>query len=119
MRNVEPARFHDQRFHLAREQVVAVGSGSAGDFSDNGANAGTRFKQAVCKQSCDDLVRGIGVDMGFAAERADRRKSVAGSQLAGNDGARRSENDLLADGNARPEVDAERDHVCTMTASTP
>ena len=104
---------------LEAQQVVARTQRGVAWRGDDRADSGMRFKQTVGEQRGDDLVRGVGVDVRFAAECADRGERVSGTELAGDDSPGGGVDDLLADGDAGAKMDDERNHMCTITASTP
>jgi hypothetical protein len=98
--------------------VGALLAAGVGQDSDHGADSGAGFKQALAHQMGNDLVRCIGIDLEFFAQGADGGERVTGAQLAGDHGFFRRVDDLLEERDAGAEVDAERNHMCTMTVST-
>jgi hypothetical protein len=108
----------DEGFDLGAEEFAAGAEGGVAERGDDGADAGVGLEEVFGEESGDDLGGGVGVDVGFAAEGADGGEGVAGTKLAGDDGALGGVDDLLGDGEAGLELDAEGDHVCTITDST-
>jgi len=109
----------DERLDLMGEQVAAAALRCAGQSGDDGTDAGTRLDDALRQERGYNLGGGVGIDVGFAAENTDRGKGISGLQLSGDDCTLGSVNNLLEDGDTGPKLDAERNHVCTITASTP
>ena len=97
-------------FNLAAQQLGAFGFGGFRGFGDDGANSSAVFQQAFSQQLRDDLVRGVGIDFEFFAERADGGERVAGSHLARDHGLLGGVDHLLKERDARPELDTEGDH---------
>lgn len=119
MVNAETFRFDYKLLDFVPEEIGFFGFGGGRALGDNGSGTGTDFEKAGVHKAGDDLVRCVGIDFEFAAEDADRRKIVAGTESAGDDGFRGSVDDSLVKRRARSEVDVERDHlVCTMSHST-
>jgi len=114
----EELGFDDERLNLTGEQVATGALRCARQSGDDGADAGVRLEELFGEQSSNDFGGGVGIDVGFAAERANGGKWVSGPQLTGDDGTLGGVNNLVRDGNARAKLDAERNHVCTITAST-
>ena len=56
-------------------------------------------------------MRGVRIDFEFAAEDTDRRKIVARTESARDDGFGGSVDDLLVQRRARSEIDVERNHL--------
>ncbi len=110
--------FDYQRLDLPLQQLTAGAQSGALRRSDHGADSGMRFQKAFGEQRGDDLVRGVGVDMLFAAEDSHRRKGVSRAELAGDDRTLGCVDDLLEDRNAGPKLDVEGRHSCTITDST-
>ena len=108
--NAEFLSFHHELFDFLAEQLRALGIPGFGQSGDDSADSGLWFKQAGGDESSDDFVGGVGVDFQFTAKHTDGGKGIAGAYLAGYDRFLRGVNDLLIDGNAGPEVDAEGDH---------
>src|SRR5258708_5440183 len=71
------------------------------------ADAGMGFEQAFGDEVGDDLVGGVGVDLEFFAEGADGGEGVSGAELAGDHGLLGGVDDLLEEGDAYAEWDAE------------
>jgi hypothetical protein len=55
-------------------------------------------------------VGGVGIDFEFFAEETDGGECISGTQLAGNDALGGGVDNLLVKGDARPKVNAKRDH---------
>ena len=101
-----------------RSSVVLARPRGRRRLRDARADARVHLQQAERGQLRDGLLRGVGVDAQRLAERADRRKGVAGLQVAADHRARDRRHELLVDGHAGHEVDAERQHKCISTTST-
>ena len=100
------------------QQLAAGAQGGALRRSDHGTDSRVRFEKAFGEQRSDDFVRGVGVDVLFAAEDSHRRKGVSRAELAGYDRTLGRVDYLLEYGNAGPKLDAEWCHSCTITDST-
>jgi hypothetical protein len=111
--------FDDQLFYLLAEELGALFATGVGEGRDYGADAGMGFEQAFGDEMGDDLVGGVGVDLEVFAEGADGGEWVSGAELAGDHGLLGCVDDLLEEGDAYAEWDAEGNHVCTITRSTP
>ena len=107
-----------QLLALPLQQLTAGAQSGALRRGDHGADSGVRFEETFGKQRRDDLVRGVGVDVVFAAENSHRRKGVSRAELAGYDRALGCVDDLLEDWNAGSKLDVEWCHMCTITDST-
>ena len=113
--NSELLRLDHQFLDLPAEQLRPLSSRSRPRRCHDGTDAGADLKQSVRHQVRYDLVRCVGVDLEFPAQMPDRGKRISGSQLPDDDRLFRRVHDLLADGNARPEVDSEGDqNACTI-----
>jgi hypothetical protein len=99
--------------------LSAVLAGGVGEGGDDGTDAGMGFEESLVDEVGDYLVGGVGVDVELAAQGADGGEGIAGAKLAGDDGLLRSVDDLLEEGNTNAKWDPERNHVCTITCSTP
>jgi len=110
--------FDHQGFDLPLQQLAAGAQGGTLRRGDHCADSGVRFEKAFGKQRGNDLVRGVGVDVLFAAEDSHRRKGVSRAELAGYDRTLGRVDYLLEYGNAGPKLDAEWCHSCTITDST-
>lgn len=108
----------DERFNLMAEEFFASTQRGVSQCCHDGAYAGIGFEKFFGEKCGDDFVRRVGIDVGFAAERADRREDVARAELAGDDGALGGVDDLLEDRFAGTKLDSERNHLRTITAST-
>lgn len=116
--DAEALGFDDELLDLAGQELSAFFAGRVGARGDDVADTGAGFEKAVTDELRDDLVGGVGVDLEFAAEGADRREGLAGKELAGDHRLLRGVDDLLEERDAGPEVDAEGNHNCTITHST-
>jgi hypothetical protein len=76
------------------------------------------LEDAFGDQLDDYLVGRVWIDFQGFAEFANRRKRITWTHLAGDHGFFGGVDDLLVEGEAGFERDAEGDHLCIMTAST-
>ena len=117
--DAEALGFYDQLFDLLAEELGALLAAGVGEGGDYGADAGMGFEQAFSDEVGDDLMGGGGVDLEVFAEGADGGDWVSGAELAGDHGLLGGVDDLLEEGDADAEWDAEGNHVCTITRGTP
>jgi len=111
-------RFDDELLDLAAEEFGAFFACGVRAGGDDVADAWPGFEKAVADKLRDDLVGGIGIDLEFAAEGTNRGEWVAGKKLTRDHRLLRRIDDLLEERDAGPEMDAERNHDCTITHST-
>ena len=116
--DAEALGFDDELFDLVAKELGALFFGGVGEWSDDSADAGAGFEQALGDQVRDDLVRGVGIDLEVFGEDADRREGIAGAKLAGDHRLFGGVDDLLEERDAGAELDSERDHSSTITDST-
>jgi hypothetical protein len=116
--DAEALGFDDEFFDLVAEELGALLAGRVGQRGDDGADAGAGFEQPLGDEVGDDLVRGVGVDLELLGQGADGGEGIAGAQLAGDHRLLGGVDDLLEERDAGAELDAKRDHVCTITDST-
>jgi len=102
--------FHDKFFDLTAQQLGAFRTSSLGQSGYDGADSGLGFEQAGGDKRGHYFVSGVGIDFEFLAESPHRGKRIATANLAGDDGFLGGVDDLLVDGDAGPEVDAEGNH---------
>jgi hypothetical protein len=117
--DAEALGFYDEFFDLLAEELGALLAAGVGEGRDYSADAGVGFEQAFGDEMGDDLVGGVGVDLEVFAEGADGGEWVSGAELAGDHGLLGGVDDLLEEGDAYAEWDAEGNHVCTITRGTP
>ena len=95
--------FDHQPLGILLENVPAGRRAAGARFGHDRADARPHREQPFFGERADDLVGGVGVDLERLAEGADRRKRIAGPQLAGDDGPPDGVDDLLVDRRAGTE----------------
>jgi hypothetical protein len=111
--------FDHKLLEFVLKEISFFGFGRSWELGDNSRRTRTDLEKARVDKTGDDFVRRVGIDLEFAAEDTDRRKIVAWTELARDDGLCRGVHDLLVERRAGSEVDVEGDHlVCTMTGNT-
>jgi len=108
--NTETFSFDNELLDLVLEEIGFFGSGGSREGGDNGSRTCTDFEKTGIDEASDDLVSRVGIDFQFAAEGADGRKIVTGTQLTRDDGLCGCVDDLLVKRGAGSEVNVERDH---------
>jgi hypothetical protein len=109
--DAETFGFHNELLEFVLEEIGFFGFSRGGALGDKRSGTRMDLEKSGVDEARDDLVSGVGIDFEFATEDADRRKIVAGTELAGDDGFRGSVDDLLVKRRARSKVDVERDHL--------
>ena len=79
-------------------------------LGDHRSNSREALEQTIREEPGHHLVRGVGIDLEFLTKKTNRGKRISRAELSRNDRFLRGIHDLLVQRNARPEVDAERNH---------
>jgi hypothetical protein len=87
-------------------------------FRYDGTDSRMNLEDALGDQLDDYLMGGVWIDFQGFAEFANGRKRITGVHLSGDDRFFGGIDDLFVSGEAGLEIDAERDHLRIMTAST-
>ena len=106
-------------FQLFRQQIAPFGRSRGDTLGNERPKTGAHLDQSLGHELTNYLMSRIRVDLQFLAKRADGRKRLPRTKLSGDDGLFRGIDDLLVERDTGLEREAERDHVCTITASTP
>ena len=108
--DAEALGFDDELFELLLKELGFLSFGGGGSRGDDGRGSGADFEEAGVNEAGDDFVRSVGINFELARERTNGGEFVARAELAGDDGFGGGVDDLLVDGGARAEVDAEGEH---------
>lgn len=117
-RDAETLGFDNQLLDLFAEELSALFARRLGERGDDGADSGKRFEEPFGDEMRDDFGRSVGIDFQIFAERADRGEGVTWTELPGDHGAFCRIDNLLEERDAGAKLDAEWNHMCTMTDST-
>jgi hypothetical protein len=109
--DAEALALHDEFLELLFEEVCSFGFTGRRALGDNGDRTGANFEEARFGETSDYFVSGVGIDFELSAEGADRRKFVARTELAGDDGLGGGVDNLLVDGSAGLEFHVKRNHL--------
>ena len=108
--DAETLGFDDELLKLMLEELCFLRFGGGGTHGDDSSGTRANLEKAGIDETGDDFVSGVGIDFELAGKGAHRGKFVTGAELAGNDGFGGGVDNLLVDGRAGAEVDAEGQH---------
>ena len=108
-----------QLLEFRSQQTAAFGGSGRGGSGYDCADAWQDFQHPLGHQLRNYFMRRVGVDLQFPAKSTDRGKGVAGPHLARDHRLLGGIDHLLINRDAGLKCEAERDHRCTITRSTP
>jgi len=109
----------NQLLEFRSQQTSAFGGSGRGGSGHDRADAWQDFEHPLGHELRNYFMRRVGVDFQLFAQCTDRGKGVAGPHLARNHRLLGGIDHLLIDRNTGLKCQAERNHTCTITRSTP
>ena len=101
--HADAKRFHDELLDFVQQQPLPIAGAGRRARGDDGADSRLHFEPALLNQVLYDLVRRVGVDFQFGRERANGRKGLTRLKLTADKRLGRGKDDLVEDGDSRPE----------------